>query len=51
VDGFVEPIKVSQPGDVSPDAGNIVPNSFRRLVRLLLATSRDLVDAAVKLLA
>jgi hypothetical protein len=41
IDGFVEPIKVSQLGDVSLDAGNIVPNGFRRLVKLLLATARD----------
>jgi hypothetical protein len=33
-DGFVEPIKVSQLGDVSLDAGYIV-------VKLLLATARD----------
>jgi hypothetical protein len=41
IDGFVEPIKVSQLGDVSLDAGNIVPNGFRRLVKLLLTTARD----------
>jgi hypothetical protein len=28
IEGFVEPIKVSQLGDVSLDAGNIVPMAF-----------------------
>jgi hypothetical protein len=41
IGGFVEPIKVSQLGGVSLDAGNIVPNGFRRLVELLLATACD----------
>jgi hypothetical protein len=41
INGCVEPIKVSQLGDVSLDAGNIVSNGFRRLVELLLATARD----------
>jgi hypothetical protein len=41
IDGFVDPIKVRQLGDVSLDAGKIVPNGFRRLVKLPLATSRD----------
>jgi hypothetical protein len=28
IEGFVEPIKVSQLGDVSLDAGNFVPMAF-----------------------
>ena len=41
LDGFVEPIKVSQLGDVSLDAGYVVPNGFHRLIKLLLATACD----------
>src|SRR5258708_5236886 len=41
LDDFVEPIKVSQLGDVALDTGNIVPNGFHCLVKLLLATTRD----------
>src|ERR1700681_3151432 len=41
LDGFIEPIKVNQLGDVSLDAGDIVPNGSHRLVKLLLATARD----------
>jgi hypothetical protein len=41
LDGFTEPIEVNQLGDVSLDAGDIVPNGFHCLVKLLLATTRD----------
>jgi hypothetical protein len=37
IGGFAEPIKVKLLGDVSLDAGNVVPHGFRRFVKLLLA--------------
>src|SRR5580693_8017187 len=41
LDGFIEPIKVNQLGDVSLDPGHIATNGFHRRVKLLLTTARD----------